>query len=125
MALRILEEWKKGNDWFLRGKSTSPADSKHPIYYPLSVCYALLYYIQKHPEENVEEILNQCIEAIQSQKPFYKNDFLQINPYVGDQGQYQGFCIIDKSKGCFPLVLYDQNTAGQDSKSQKRKHAFV
>jgi len=83
---------------------------KYPICYRLVICHALYNLIkigQKSDNTELEELLKKMKHSLESTQPFYEKSFLEMYPFeMEDPIKDKGVIIIDRSGGCFPLVLY-------------------
>ena len=120
--LDILEQYRRGNDWFLREQPLEVRDTHipylnellkwsaktggYPIYYPFVICRALMHLMSVHPDRTqaIPQILDQAAAAIDIDNPrvFEEKDFLEIYPFK----EKKGFSVVDQSEGCYPLTLY-------------------
>ncbi|MFM8331582.1 MAG: hypothetical protein ACKN9T_07825 [Candidatus Methylumidiphilus sp.] len=104
--LRIIED----REWFLEG-------TQYKISYSLVIVYALFNYL-KHGNDKAKakSAIKDMKGAIDKKTDFRCQDFLDIFQF----SDKSGFVVIDKSKGCFPLVLY----YGDQAEKEKRDVAF-
>ncbi|NNM59980.1 MAG: hypothetical protein HKM04_09230 [Legionellales bacterium] len=90
-------------------------DRYYKLSYRLVICYSLMRYFQTaksveydNDRDNCRNFLSKVLGAIEENKPYCEPSFLEIYPFEKSISQ-SGFVVIDRSKACYPLVLYPED----------------
>ena len=86
-------------------------DQHYSLSYRLVLLHALQNYFRSGGRVPLTSLLETLLEVSRDSKGFYQSKFVEIYPF--QKADKKGILLIDKSKGCYPLVLYpeDKNPA--------------
>lgn len=97
----------KDNDLFLDKRSFYPSGF---ISYRLVVCHALKNLFEVEGGTNKSDcmqLLGQLLDSYNNNIPFEKDNFVALYQFETNISNNCSSLVVDKSKGCYPLILYD------------------
>lgn len=101
-------------------------DKYYHLSYRLVLLHALQHYLTlENSSKSFESLLNALreVDRINSNiDDFYEPGFMELYPFQ-KEGE-KGLLLIDRSKGCYPLVLYPKDH-DPDSEHGNRIYSFV
>lgn len=85
------------------------SDKYYNLSYRLVILHAMHNYFKKNKDHRSAEVLLKELESAANnlETSYYEHNFLELYPFIKEK--QKGLLIIDRSKGCFPLVLYPED----------------
>lgn len=83
-------------------------DNQYKVSYKLVLLRAIKHYFENNGGKLVEELLTDLQTSIRTKEGYYEPHFVELYHFHNERNQ-AGLLLVDRSKGCFPLVFYPQD----------------
>jgi len=91
------------------------------VCYRTIICHALFAY-NKEFGDDIKNLFEALYSDYEHSEIYQKEHFLEAYPVPMDNGS--GYLLVDKTKGCFPLVFYPSSKNTNDLSRGSRKEAL-